>query len=225
MGPHGACSFPPPQPGTLDHFPALTLYYGRPLSLGIRRHFRYPPRYGASRHLSTGLYGPVTPGTPACPRPWPALCTPVHLIAACGAHVARCVCPPMPKTPQYISPLPPCALPRRRSTNRACHSVGAVAALVLPWELRWLLRWRRATVGAGWGAAAAPEGGLAGGARFPPPRRRVLVAGKGRVAPQEAEPPPPLHGHVHARAHAHGPFHVTIIVTLCGALVCVLSFI
>ena len=38
-------------------------------------------------------------------------------LAACGAHVARCVRPPMPKTPQDLSPLPPCAYPRRRSAG------------------------------------------------------------------------------------------------------------
>ena len=39
-------------------------------------------------------------------------------LAACGAHVARYARPPMPKTPQYLSALPLCACPRRRSAHR-----------------------------------------------------------------------------------------------------------
>ena len=68
----------------------IVLYYGRPLSLGLHRHLRHPPRYGASRRSSTGLYGPVAAGTPASPRPRPSLYTPVHLniiVSLCGALV------------------------------------------------------------------------------------------------------------------------------------------
>ena len=64
------------------------------------------------------------------------------------------------------------------------------------------LRWRRATVGAGWGAAAAAGGGLAGGRASQSVRRRVPVAGKAWVAPREPDTPPPSRGHVHARADA-----------------------
>ena len=61
---------------------------------------------------------------------------------------------------------------------------------------------RRTTVGAGWGAPRAPGGGLTGGGRSPPVRRRVPAAGTGWVAPWGPETPPPSRGHVHARAHA-----------------------
>jgi len=70
------------------------------------------------------------------------------------------------------------------------------------WHVNLSLLWRRATVGAGRGAPAAPVGGLVGGWRSPPPGRRVPMAGKGWVAPQEPETRPPSRGHVHARADA-----------------------
>ena len=98
------------------------------MSLGIHRHLRHRPRQGASRRSSTGLYGPVAAGAPACPRPRPCLCTPAHLVPACGAHVARCVRPPMSKTPQYLSPLPPCACSCRR--NASCTSSGRALNLL-----------------------------------------------------------------------------------------------
>ena len=118
MPPLVAYSCAPPQPRTPGHLHYIVLYYGRPLSLGFHRHLRDHPRQGASRRFSTGLYGPVAAGAPACPRPRPSLCSPRTSLAACGAHVARCVRPPMPKTPQDLSALPPCAYPRRRSAHR-----------------------------------------------------------------------------------------------------------
>ena len=118
-------------PATASHPGSLLthlFYSGRPLSLGTHRHLRHHPRYGASRRSSTGLHGPVAAGAPACPRPRPSLCTPACLVAACGAHVARYARPPMPKTPQDLSPLPVCAYPRRRSAQRTSsgrgHGVG-----------------------------------------------------------------------------------------------------
>ena len=110
-----------------------------------------------------------------------------------------------PSHPPKLTPSPPDAYPtiphvgrRPRGRERA-----AAASEV---ELKKIhdssLRWRHATVGAGWGAAGAPEGGLVGGGRSPRLRRRVPAAGTGWVAPREPETPPPSHGHVHARAHA-----------------------
>ena len=86
---------------------------GRPLSRGIHRHLRDHPRHGASRRSSTGLYGLVAAGTPACPRPRPALCMPVHL-RCCERrpHSSMCVPPhtqdpPIPLSPASVRESPP----------------------------------------------------------------------------------------------------------------------
>jgi hypothetical protein len=51
------------------------------------------------------------------------------------------------------------------------------------------------------------------------------MAGKGWVAPQEPETPTPSRGHVCMLVPMHGPLHLIIIVSLCGVLVCILSFL
>ena len=84
------------------------------------------------------------------------------------------------------------------------------------------LRWRRATVGAGWGAAAATGGGLAGGGASQSVRRRVPVAGKGWVAPRRPSRRPPRVSMCMRRPTGRR-FHLTISVPLYGALVCILS--
>ena len=84
---------------------------------------------------------------------------------------------------------------------------------------------RRATVGAGWGAAGALEGGLVGGGRSQPPRRQVPAAGTGWVAPRGPETHRCPRVSMCMLVPLHGPLHLIIIVSLCGALMCILSFL
>ena len=118
------CSCAPPQPRTPDHSHYIVLYYGRPLSLGFHRHLRHPPRYGASRRSSTGLYGPVAAGTPASPRPRPSLFTPAHL-PCCMRRPRSAMCapphaqdPPRPFTPASLRVPPPQERPENKLRAR-----------------------------------------------------------------------------------------------------------
>ena len=86
------------------------------------------------------------------------------------------------------------------------------------------LRWRRETVGAGRGAAEAAGGGLAGGGD-------PHGSGGGSRRPGRDGWPRESPGHRRPRmcmcmlVPMHGPLHLNIIVSLCGALVCMLSFL
>ena len=113
MPPLEAYSCAPPQPRSPDHPHYIVLYYDRPLSLGFPRHLRHHPRQGASRRFSTGLYGPVAAGAPACPRPRPSLCMPAHL-PCCVRRPRSAMCapphaqnPPIPLRPASVRGPPP----------------------------------------------------------------------------------------------------------------------
>ena len=110
-----------------------------------------------------------------------------------------------PSHPLKHTPLPPpplLAIPHVGRRRRGREPPAAASPRSRFFGIDSSLRWRRATVGAGRGAAEAAGGGLAGGGRPPRLRRRVPAAGTGWVAPREPETPPPSHVHVHARAHA-----------------------
>ena len=86
------------------------------------------------------------------------------------------------------------------------------------------LLWRRATVGAGQGAPGAAGGGLAGGGH---------PHGSGGGSRRPGRGGWPRGGARHRRPRVgmcmlvpmHGPLHLIMIVSLCGVLVCILSFL
>ena len=176
MPPLGGSSVPPPQPRTPNHLHYIVLYYGRPLSLGFHRHLRHPPRHGASRRSSTGLYGPVAAGTPASPRPRPSLCTPVHL-PCCMRRPRSAICvpphaqdPPRPLIPASLRVSPPQERPQNKLVAR---------------EVRWTTSFTgppppaRSTAGQPRLGLGAPPRGIAVGPRQPSPQ------------PHPGGPPPP----------------------------------
>ena len=104
-------------PARQAHLHDIVLYYGRPLRSDFTATFETlldTVLRGASGPGHTARWPQVRPLALALARPF---ARPRTSLAACGAHVARCARPPMPKTPQYLPALPMCACPRRRSAH------------------------------------------------------------------------------------------------------------
>jgi hypothetical protein len=183
-----------------------------------------PPRLGRGGHTKATAVGPRQPP----PQPHPGVPPPpprrpprpprarLCLFARCAPRAPHTRSPAREGEPAQVSgsepshppkhtPSPPpplLAIPHVGRRRRGREPPAAASPRSRFFGIDSSLRWRRATVGAGWGAPGAAGGGLAGGGASPRLRRRVLAAGTGWVAPRGAETPLPSREHVHARAHA-----------------------